>query len=116
MKLWEKIRNNSGLKKEYLEKFVYSRNIDAVPYKPEEAMAWLALTHKPFRKKDRQGNDYTYYMEKSVDAALDALFKQMLKKPIWDDENRSYCPLCESEVEITKYCPYCGQAIDRSEE
>ena len=120
MNLWEKIRSNTGLPKEHLERFVYSTNIDAEPFKPEEAMAWLALKHEPIRLKDRQGNDYTFYKEKSIDAALDALYKQMKKKPLPDNKyfGNGICPNCNAVFldKLTNYCGNCGQKLDWGQE
>lgn len=59
--------------------------------------------------------------------AIEALEKQIRKRvylvsdgyadgyPVWEE----YCPACESELDGCSYydfCPYCGQALDWSEE
>lgn len=67
-------------------------------------------------------------LQESVDMAIEALKKQIAKKP--DIEGDGYadgqlvydtwiCPCCEKHYEIDydnyDYCPNCGQRIDRSE-
>ena len=59
--------------------------------------------------------------------SIDALEKQIHKKPTYDSTYRVHCcPSCESPctfygayrtfVNKTKFCPYCGQALDWSEQ
>ena len=59
---------------------------------------------------------YTTY---AIDLAIEALDKQILKKPY----DIVHCPLCKIEVELqpidteqVTYCLHCGQAIDWSEQ
>ena len=63
-------------------------------------------------------------VEEVVDLAIEALEKQILKKPNVDDKYNFYCPSCgeifEDEAEgvamCYDFCPFCGQRIDWSEE
>ena len=54
----------------------------------------------------------------AIDLAIDALGKQIPKKPIEkfafsDDIEAGLCPLCNEGVnEEMNFCSYCGQAID----
>ena len=61
---------------------------------------------------------YTTY---AIDLALEALEKQIPKKPIKkfafsDDIGAGLCPFCNEGVnEEMNFCSYCGQAIDWEE-
>lgn len=63
----------------------------------------------------------------AVNMAIEALEKQIRKRvylvsdgyadgyPVWEE----YCPACDSELDGCSdydFCPYCGQALDWSEE
>ena len=58
----------------------------------------------------------------AIERAIEALGKQIPKKPIWDKWNGEYhCGLCGVIMEAEYYykrnfCGNCGQAIDWSEE
>ena len=58
---------------------------------------------------------YTTY---AIDLAIEALDKQILKKPIekytdYDGTEAGLCPFCNEGVdEKMNFCSYCGQAID----
>ena len=58
---------------------------------------------------------YTTY---AIDLAIEALDKQILKKPIekytdHDGTEAGLCPFCNEGVdEKMNFCSYCGQAID----
>lgn len=57
-------------------------------------------------------------INKSIDAAISALEKQIPKKR-YIKFPYSYCPVCNENItdESPNYCPECGQAIDwRSED
>lgn len=73
------------------------------------------------------GTDIGIKVYPAVKMAVDALEKQIPKKlyyvsdgdadgyPVWD----YFCPACESELDGCSYydfCPYCGQALDWSDE
>lgn len=68
--------------------------------------------------------DFAVIVE-SIKMALEALEKQIPKKPKYKAEDRfvknhfteySYCPVCEKEVvEGDMFCVMCGQAIDWTE-
>lgn len=87
----------------------------AMPY--EEALNRCILG----RKID--GKNYYLICDEWFDAVDRALKKQIPKKHKTVD-NILYCPSCESyhgrygDIRIpvgSKYCPYCGQALDWSE-
>ena len=86
-----------------------------------EAIKWLneaeILDLTSGNTKDRQ----------AVDAAIEALGKQIPKKPNYYKEEDifvkdlffvyTYCPVCEKEIVMDDmYCGCCGQAIDWEEE
>ena len=64
---------------------------------------------------------YTAY---AIDLAIDALDKQIPKKPLHMHKNY-YCPICKEDGwmlwddaipnDLDKYCGICGQAIDWKE-
>lgn len=62
---------------------------------------------------------YTTY---AIDFAIEALDKQILKKPIekytdHDGTEAGLCPFCNEGVdEKMNFCSYCGQAIDWSDD
>ena len=62
---------------------------------------------------------YTTY---AIDLAIEALDKQILKKPIekytdYDGTAVGLCPFCNEGVdEKMNFCSYCGQAIDWSDD
>ena len=62
---------------------------------------------------------YTTY---AIDLAIEALDKQILKKPIekykdYDGTEAGLCPFCNEGVdEKMNFCSYCGQAIDWSDD
>ena len=62
---------------------------------------------------------YTTY---AIDLAIEALDKQILKKPIekytdHDSTEAGLCPFCNEGVdEKMNFCSYCGQAIDWSDD
>ena len=62
---------------------------------------------------------------KAIDMAIQALEKQIPKKPIKSENqvvryvNTYYCPTCELGItgtNIAKWCYHCGQKLDWSEE
>lgn len=69
-----------------------------------------------------------YYAEsfiKALDMAIQALEKQIPKKPIKSEEqvvryvNTYYCPVCRLGItgtNIAKWCYHCGQRLDWSDE
>lgn len=84
----------------------------------KSAIEWLKA-----HKKERR-HDFIVIMG-AVDKAIEALEKQMPKKPILDKEQTmryvtTYtCPACGKGLTGTKvcsYCYHCGQALDWSEE
>lgn len=48
--------------------------------------------------------------------AIEALEKQIPKKPIDEYHRIAYCPACGELIVDTYCCPECGQKIDWSEE
>lgn len=62
------------------------------------------------------------YTKYAIDLAIEALDKQILKKPIekytdYDGTEAGLCPFCNEGVdEKMNFCSYCGQAIDWSDD
>ena len=121
MTLWEKIHKQVELDRDYLTKLSIDWNDDpAVKLKPENAIAWLAYKHTPdFTKKN--GDVVRFTMNKVIDISIDALDKQIPKKPKAEKYmyGKTYnCPSCnifvgyESDLSLPKYCKCCGQALD----
>ena len=54
-------------------------------------------------------------MECAKQIAVEALEKQIPKKPIIDEEKFAICPSCKADV-TDIYCGVCGQRIDWSDE
>lgn len=59
----------------------------------------------------------------AIDMAIEALEKQMPKKPVnYDSVPHSRCPVCNNAVKVFEdaheyhYCLYCGQCLDWSDE
>ena len=56
---------------------------------------------------------------KSIEIAIQALAKQIPKKPEMEKYTKRelyFCPVCGTEVTDCTYCSHCGQAIDWSEQ
>lgn len=62
---------------------------------------------------------------KNLEVAIEALKKQIPKKPITEPDDSFYsktCPVCfddftmRSRQDEMRFCPYCGQAIDWEED
>lgn len=53
----------------------------------------------------------------AIDVAIQALEKQITKKPTKDKYvlELDFCPECGTEVTYCNYCPHCGQKIDWNE-
>ena len=58
--------------------------------------------------------------KKAFEMGINALEKQIAKKPIFDDEQsfirRYHCPECKCVVDAQRYCHHCGQKLDFGEE
>ena len=52
----------------------------------------------------------------AYDVAIEALEKQIPKKPIDEYHRTAYCPACGNLIIDAYCCPECGQKIDWSEE
>ena len=54
----------------------------------------------------------------AIDIAIQALEKQIPKKPKTDDRYIMYiCPCCNDFIKVShNYCPNCGQELDWSDE
>lgn len=75
-----------------------------------EAIKWqksFKETYKGFPKD----------IDAACDMAINALEKQIPKKPKTDDRYVMYiCPCCNDFIKVSQnYCPNCGQAIDWSD-
>ena len=59
-------------------------------------------------------------LQEAVDFAIQALEKQIPKKPYKDNENgiyeKEYCPICHRSLFSNDHHCICGQAIDWSDE
>ena len=59
-------------------------------------------------------------LQEAVDMAIQALEKQIPKKPYKDNENgiyeKEYCPICHRSLFPNDHHCICGQAIDWSDE
>ena len=59
-------------------------------------------------------------LKESIDMAIQALEKQIPKKPYKDNENgiyeKEYCPICHRSLFPNDHHCICGQAIDWSDE
>lgn len=86
----------------------------------QEAIKFLKI-HKP-SEKHGDLSDLGYNFKDAYDMAIEALEKQMPKKPIINGSLACKCPTCGSiEIEIVyengsevmcKNCPDCGQKLD----
>ena len=60
--------------------------------------------------------DYPMDYAVAIDEAIEAVGKQIPKKPIRDSHSvlRYRCPTCKGTLSMyhTSFCKYCGQAID----
>lgn len=67
-------------------------------------------------KSNRPTSGYVILNE-ALDMAINALEKQIPKKPIKDKyvPELDFCPECGTEVTYCNYCPLCGQKIDQGE-
>ena len=86
----------------------------------EEALYWLKHIrdtivgiHSPMA---RTGKTYNFKRVMALDMAIQAVEKQMPKKPKGDCYK---CPNCNSYIfklwDSYVFCPYCGQALKREE-
>ena len=81
------------------------------------------MTYEEARKM-LENSASSIVMEEAVDVAIDALDKQIPKKPLHMHKNY-YCPICKEDGwmlwddavpnDMDKYCGKCGQAIDWSD-
>ena len=82
----------------------------------EEAIKHFKSLQKRYTK------EHNGRMCEKVNLALEALYKQILKKPIekytdHDGTEAGLCPFCNEGVdEKMNFCSYCGQAIDWSDD
>ena len=78
------------------------------------------LTHLSYDGKADKQEEYTI---KAYNVAINALEKQIPKKPIFESEQTSpfgvddvpYCPSCRCDLPEVSYCEKCGQALDWSD-
>lgn len=83
----------------------------------EEAIKHFKSLQKRYTK------EHNGRMCEKVNLALEALGKQIPKKPIFEREQTSpfgvddvpYCPNCKCSLPEVSYCEECGQAIDWEE-
>lgn len=79
------------------------------------------LIHLSYGGKADKQEEYTI---KAYNVAINALEKQIPKKPIFESEQTSpfgvddvpYCPSCRCDLPEVSYCEKCGQALDWSDE
>lgn len=98
---------------------------------PKEAIEELKADKKLYETEICHANDGTPdgYLLQALDMAIEALEKQIPKKPDYEADGYDnkgeliydtwICPNCEKRYEVDydhyDYCPKCGQAIDLSE-
>ena len=78
------------------------------------------LTHLSYGGKADEQEEYTI---KAYSVAIEALEKQIPKKPIFESEQTSlfgvddvpHCPNCRCDIPEVSYCEKCGQALDWSD-
>ena len=78
------------------------------------------LTHLGYGGKADKQEEHTI---KAYNVAINALEKQIPKKPIFESEQTSpfgvddvpYCPSCRCDLPEVSYCEKCGQALDWSD-
>ena len=84
----------------------------------EEAIKVLKVILDPYDYPFGEKSKCYQYDLEAINKAIEALEKQIPKKPY----DTVYCPLCKIEVELqpidteqVTYCLHCGQAIDWSD-
>lgn len=84
-----------------------------------EAIKFMKLFREEWDKNSKTEN------AKALDIAIQALEKQIPKRPIKSEEqpvryvNTYYCPVCRLGItgtNIAKWCYHCGQKLDWSDE
>ena len=85
---------------------------------PEEAIKVLRFVLDPYDYPNGEKSKCYQYDLEAINKAIEALKKQIPKKPY----DTVHCPLCKIEVELqpvdteqVTYCLHCGQAIDWSD-
>ena len=85
----------------------------------EEAIKVLRVILDPYAYPFGEKSKCYQYDLEAINKAIEALEKQIPKKPY----DIVHCPLCKIEVELqpidteqVTYCLHCGQAIDWSEQ
>ena len=85
---------------------------------PEEAIKVLRVILNPYDYPFGEKSKCYQYDLEAINKAIEALEKQIPKKPY----DIVHCPLCKIEVELqpidteqVTYCLHCGQAIDWSD-
>lgn len=76
-------------------------------------------------QEERDWAQQLAYVNSALEIAIEALEKQIPKKPIFDDGNNPKCPNCGCDdcdegimydyIKGLEHCSYCGQAIDWSD-
>ena len=86
---------------------------------PEEAIKVLRVILDPYDYPFGEKSKCYQYDLEAINKAIEALEKQIPKKPY----DIVHCPLCKIEVELqpidteqVTYCLHCGQAIDWSDD
>ena len=86
---------------------------------PEEAIKVLRVILDPYDYPFGEKSKCYQYDLEAINKAIEALEKQIPKKPY----DTVHCPLCKIEVELqpidteqVTYCLHCGQAIDWSDQ
>ena len=89
----------------------------------EEAIKVLRFVLDPREYPNGEKSKCYQYNLGAINKAIDALEKQIPKKPIIEREQTSpfgvddvpYCPNCKCSLPEVSYCEECGQAIDWSD-
>ena len=91
---------------------------------PEEAIKVLRVILDPYDYPFGEKSKCYQYDLEAINKAIEALEKQMPKKPLHMHKNY-YCPVCKKDGwmlwddaisnDMDNYCSKCGQAIDWSD-
>lgn len=85
----------------------------------KEALEFAKKECKAYKRKVNGGFGYYQRVVDYYDIVIEALEKQIPKKPYRHDADYYVCPNCDCQVVwqwFEGYCEHCGQALDWSEE
>lgn len=108
---------------DYCDSFAPGCGLNCDKENKEVALKWLQ-SESEATKDNKPTNGY-YSLNEALDMALQALEKQIPKKPSKSEKqviryvNTYYCPICKlgfTGTGIAKWCYHCGQKLDWSNE